>query len=108
MPNGRCRMHGGIGNKNALKDGGYTAEAIALRREISGLTHAKSLQPVSKRLASGEKIALHGVDLLISIDPLPPPRCSAFLYGENPQRRVWKKTVGHAARRLASAAATPI
>ncbi|MGA7683146.1 MAG: HGGxSTG domain-containing protein [Pseudolabrys sp.] len=43
MPNGRCRMHGGIspgapkGNKNALKHGRYTAEAIALRREISEL-----------------------------------------------------------------------
>ncbi len=38
MPNGRCRMHGGtspgapIGNKNALKHGLYTAEAIARRR----------------------------------------------------------------------------
>lgn len=42
MPNGRCRMHGGPspgapkGNKNALKHGRYTAEAVALRREISG------------------------------------------------------------------------
>jgi hypothetical protein len=40
MPNGRCRMHGGMspgapkGNKNALKHGRYTAEAIARRREI--------------------------------------------------------------------------
>ena len=38
MPNGRCRMYGGPspgapkGNKNALKHGLYTAEAIALRR----------------------------------------------------------------------------
>ena len=46
MPNGRCRMHGGMspgapkGNKNALKHGRYTAEAIARRREISGLIRA--------------------------------------------------------------------
>jgi len=38
MPNGRCRMHGGRSsgapkrNKNALKHGRYTAEAIAQRR----------------------------------------------------------------------------
>jgi uncharacterized protein YjcR len=43
MPNGRCRMHGGPspgapkGNKNALKHGWYSAEAIALRRHISGM-----------------------------------------------------------------------
>ena len=43
MPNGRCRMHGGPspgalkGNKNALKHGRYTAEAIATRREIAKL-----------------------------------------------------------------------
>ena len=40
----RCRMHGGAtgsgaptGNKNALKHGRYTAEAIALRREFQAL-----------------------------------------------------------------------
>ena len=43
MKNGRCRMHGGTspgapkGNKNALKHGRYTAEAIARRREIAEL-----------------------------------------------------------------------
>ena len=43
MPNGRCRMHGGLspgapnGNKNALKHGRYTAEAIANRRTIAVL-----------------------------------------------------------------------
>jgi hypothetical protein len=43
MPNGRCRMHGGMspgapeGNKNAFKHGHYTAEAIATRREIAKL-----------------------------------------------------------------------
>lgn len=40
----RCRMHGGsagsgapIGNKNALRHGHYTAEAIADRRALAGL-----------------------------------------------------------------------
>jgi len=43
MPNGRCRLHGGLspgaprGNRNALKDGHYTAEATARRREIASL-----------------------------------------------------------------------
>jgi hypothetical protein len=43
MKNGRCRMHGGPspgapkGNKNALKHGRYTAEAIAWRRSIAEL-----------------------------------------------------------------------
>jgi len=46
MPNGRCRMHGGMspgapkGNKNAFKHGRYTAEAIANRREIATLLRA--------------------------------------------------------------------
>ncbi len=50
MPNGRCRMHGGPspgapkGNKNALKHGRYTAEAISNRRRILGqLRAAKAL-----------------------------------------------------------------
>jgi hypothetical protein len=40
----RCRMHGGAygsgaprGNKNALKDGWYTAESMAERREVQNL-----------------------------------------------------------------------
>jgi uncharacterized protein YjcR len=43
MPNGRCRMHGGKstgapkGNKNALKHGRYTAEAVARRKSIGEL-----------------------------------------------------------------------
>ena len=43
MANGRCRMHGGKSpgapreNKNALKHGRFTSEAIARRREISNL-----------------------------------------------------------------------
>jgi hypothetical protein len=43
MANGRCRMHGGtspgapVGNKNALKHGRYTANAIARRRSIAAL-----------------------------------------------------------------------
>ena len=46
MPNGRCRMHGGMssgapkGNKNAFKHGRYTAEAIALRRDVAALLRA--------------------------------------------------------------------
>ena len=46
MPNGRCYMHGGPspgaprGNQNALKNGHYTAEAKAQRREISALLRA--------------------------------------------------------------------
>jgi site-specific DNA recombinase len=50
MQNGRCRMHGGTspgapnGNKNALKHGRYTAEAIARRRYIAELVRlARSL-----------------------------------------------------------------
>jgi hypothetical protein len=43
MPNGRCRMHGGKspgapkGNRNAWKNGGYSAEAIALRKLVRQL-----------------------------------------------------------------------
>jgi len=43
MANGRCRMHGGPSpgapkrNKNALKHGHYTAEAMANRRETASL-----------------------------------------------------------------------
>jgi hypothetical protein len=43
MNNGRCRMHGGTspgapkGNKNALKHGWYTAEAIAMRQRLAEL-----------------------------------------------------------------------
>jgi hypothetical protein len=43
MANGRYRMHGGLspgaprGNRNALKHGRYTAEAIAWRQEIACL-----------------------------------------------------------------------
>jgi hypothetical protein len=43
MPNGRCRLLGGLspgapkGNRNALKHGRYTAEALANRREVAAL-----------------------------------------------------------------------
>jgi hypothetical protein len=43
MPNGRCRMHGGLstgapkGNKNAYKHGRYTTESLAGRRTIAEL-----------------------------------------------------------------------
>jgi hypothetical protein len=49
MPNGRCRMHGGLspgapkGNKNAFRHGRYTAGAIARRREVSGLIRAMKM-----------------------------------------------------------------
>lgn len=43
MPNGRCRLHGGLspgapkGNRNAFKHGHYAADAIAHRREVAAL-----------------------------------------------------------------------
>ena len=43
MPNGRCRLHGGRspgapkGNRNALKHGRYTADAITERRHLMAL-----------------------------------------------------------------------
>jgi len=46
MPNGRCRMHGGLspgaprGNRNAFKHGRYTAEAVTNRREVASLIRA--------------------------------------------------------------------
>jgi hypothetical protein len=46
MPNGRCRLHGGLspgapqGNRNAFKHGRYTAEAVARRREVAALIRA--------------------------------------------------------------------
>jgi hypothetical protein len=46
MTNGRCRLHGGLspgapkGNRNALKHGRYTAEAVASRREVAALIRA--------------------------------------------------------------------
>ena len=54
MANGRCRMHGGPspgapkGNRNALKHGRYTAEAIEQRREVASLLRAmRALFPSS-------------------------------------------------------------
>jgi hypothetical protein len=46
MPNGRCRLHGGLstgapkGNRNALKHGRFTAEAVASRREVAAIIRA--------------------------------------------------------------------
>ena len=46
MPNGRCRMHGGLspgapkGNQNALKHGGFTKEAIRRRSQLAALIRA--------------------------------------------------------------------
>jgi hypothetical protein len=56
MPNGRCRMHGGLspgapnGNRNALKHGRYTAEAVAYRREVATLIRCM------KELAAAAKV----------------------------------------------------
>ena len=54
MANDRCRMHGGPspgapkGNRNALKHGRFTAEAIARRREISELIHVARASAASR------------------------------------------------------------
>ena len=46
MANGRCRFHGGKtpptpkGNKFSLKDGRFTAEAIAKRRKVGDVLRA--------------------------------------------------------------------
>ena len=46
MPNGRCRMHGGLspgapkGNKHAWKHGFYSGEGIAARRAIRALLYS--------------------------------------------------------------------
>jgi len=54
MPNGRCRMHGGLspgaprGNKNAFKHGRYTAEAIANWREVAALVRAMKALAAAK------------------------------------------------------------
>ncbi|MGW8188882.1 HGGxSTG domain-containing protein [Sphingomonas hankookensis] len=42
MPNGRCRLHGGLsrgapGNQNALKHGMYSQAAIETRREAAAI-----------------------------------------------------------------------
>ena len=55
MPNGRCRLNGGMstgapkGNKNAFKHGRYTAETIASRREITRLLRATNALAKSVR-----------------------------------------------------------
>jgi hypothetical protein len=56
MPNGRCRLHGGwsqgppFGNKNALKHGRYTAEAIAKRRrDMAKKRRERALQASGSR-----------------------------------------------------------
>jgi hypothetical protein len=46
MPNGRCRLHGGLspgapkGNRNAFRHGRYSAKAIASRREVAALVRS--------------------------------------------------------------------
>ena len=65
MPNGRCRMHGGMspgapkGNKNAFKHGHYAAEAIASRREIAKLL--RDARALVKQLSNDVGYPLHAV-----------------------------------------------
>jgi hypothetical protein len=47
MPNGRCRMHGGItspgapkGNKNAWKHGYYSADSVGTRKALRALLNS--------------------------------------------------------------------
>ena len=54
MPNGRCRMHGGLSlgppkGNNAFKHGRYCAEAVARRRSIAELIRK------ARELAATEK-----------------------------------------------------
>jgi hypothetical protein len=54
MPNGRCRIHGGKagapkGNKNNLKHGLYTADAIAHRRKVGALLRTARALAKSER-----------------------------------------------------------
>ncbi|MDD4617105.1 MAG: HGGxSTG domain-containing protein [Alphaproteobacteria bacterium] len=49
MPNGRCRMHGGMstgapkGNRNAWKHGRYSAEAVAERKALRAFLREVSI-----------------------------------------------------------------
>ena len=58
MPNGRCRMHGGMSpgapksNKNAFKHGRYTAEEIENRREIAVLL--QTMRALARATGEGE------------------------------------------------------
>ena len=45
MPNGRCRLHGGLsrgapGNQNAYKHGNWSAEMIEIRRQLRMMRRA--------------------------------------------------------------------
>ena len=71
MPNGRCRMHGEKssgapkGNKNALKHGCYSVEAIARRRAVATLLRAmrvlaRTQQKMDPKLRKGtSRASLH-------------------------------------------------
>ncbi|MGB6174892.1 MAG: HGGxSTG domain-containing protein [Methylocella sp.] len=58
MPNGRCRLHGGMslgapkGNKNALKHGRCAAGEIAIRREIAALL--QTMRALARAIEEGE------------------------------------------------------
>ena len=56
MPNGRCRMHGGLspgaprGNRNAWKHGQRSREAIERRREVAELIH--TMRDLARRIVT--------------------------------------------------------
>jgi hypothetical protein len=85
MPNGRCRMHGGLspgapkGNRNAFKHGRYAAEAIARRREIAEL---------------GREIA----ELVSAMKPLNTGRTFAFAFHNPTSKGVARSSRFSAAR----------
>jgi hypothetical protein len=59
MPNGRSRMHGGRspgapkGNRRTLKQGRYTADAKARRREIAALL--RNMRSLIRGQAAGDR-----------------------------------------------------
>jgi hypothetical protein len=81
----RCRMHGGAagsgaraGNRNALRHGGRTAEAQALRRLASGLAReVRRARPAGWRRWSDDVVVSGPVGMLAGVSHLParaPPR----------------------------------
>jgi hypothetical protein len=83
----RCRMHGGaagsgapIGNKNALRHGHYTAEAIAERRAVAALIRLSRATLADLTQQEWEFFGVHGV--VPSLFRLaPPPGAAAPAFG---------------------------
>src|SRR4030081_358289 len=96
MPNGRCRMHGGMspgapkGNKNAFKHGRYTAEEIANRREIAKLLRDARACEAGELGSSGEPACLlHLVNAMTSaVDYLGGSEKRLRVFGSHPSCRV--------------------